>query len=275
MTRGRFWTALFAFVTLSFLALGARPTDSVDAASALAQIATTTPTYVWMIPNTPKNASTPVAACSGNPSANRDCLHVDPPSRKFIYYSANPLHTPVAAEARDMVVTSRRVSWRWFDPNRTAFVSGNVDRVRKTVRMTLLLREARGTRRLAFVRDGTPWTLPRATEPAIIIQDFRFVPRRRIIQAENQIQFQNSSTLRHSIVFSTSPGTEPTTGGAFSPIIGELNPGRLAQPFPLRPLNRPTPLPEAPAEKLWTPGTYIFYCAIHTFMTGVVVVPDS
>ncbi|MBM4418310.1 MAG: hypothetical protein FJ033_08370 [Chloroflexi bacterium] len=114
------------------------------------EAATATPTFVWRIPNTPNGR------CSGVAAQNRDCLHVDPPTGQFRYFSTNPSHTPVAATVRDMGVTQQRVWWSWHDNNSTVFVWGSVDRVRKSVRMTMLQRTSTTTTRSTRSREGTP-----------------------------------------------------------------------------------------------------------------------
>lgn len=237
--------------------------------SASAQVPPTA-TFVWLVQNT-----TAGAQCGREPRNNSDCLHIDPINRRFVYFQnrATPGTTPIAADVRDMLVTQQRVRWSWSDTARNVFVWGNVDRVRRTVRMTMFRRERSSTFRTSLFRQGTPLTLPSPPDPAVTIQDFRFSPRRKIIESTQQLSFHNSSRLRHRIIFDRSPGNEPTTGRPYSPTVGDLDPSRISPLYPVRPAVLPTPVADAEPEVLWKAGTYTYTCLIHPFMTGVIVVP--
>lgn len=276
----RWWLGLLvAPVALLAMLFGASPADQTYAQAN----PTATPTFVWLVPNN-------VRGNCGLNTNNDNCLHVDPINQQFVYYpdKRTPNATPIYAKVRSMVVSQQRVSWQWNDPSRTFFVSGNVDRVRKTVRMTLWRREKSGVAQSRLFNSGTPRTLPLALDPRIVIVDNKFVPNRLVINRDQQVNFQNQMREKMAIQFSRAPGgvepSDPTwiyqpnfnlTRGVGLP-NGELLAGRIAPPFPLRPANPPTPIPDAPKLVFWQPGTYAYTCSIHrNFRAGFVQVRED
>jgi hypothetical protein len=284
----RWWLVLLAPVALLSMLFGATPAEETYAQ---APAATATPTFVWLVPNSARGN------CGlGNPN-NDNCLHIDPINQQFVYYpdKRTPNAAPIAAKVRDMQVSQQRVSWKWNDASKTYFVWGTVDRVRKTVRMTLWRRESNGVAQTHLFNSGTPRTLPVANDPRIVIQDNKFVPNRLVINRHQQVNFQNQMRQAMAIRFRDPPRScgepsqpcepsDPTWAyqetfdlyrGVGLP-RGELLAGRVAPPFPLRPRVLPTPVPNADPPVFWEVGDHFYRCAIHpNFKGGVITVRDD
>jgi hypothetical protein len=271
----RWWLVLLAPIALLSMLSGATPAGQTYAQSP------PTPTFVWLVPHGARGA------CGNGARNNDNCLHVDPINQQFVYYpdQRTPNATPIAAKVRDMEVSQQRVSWKWNDPTRTYFVWGSVDRVRKTVRMTLWRRERNGVAQTHLFNTGTPRTMPLAADPRILIQDNKFVPNRLVINRGQQVNFQNRTREKMVIVFSRSPGgIEPSNlSWVFRPdfcsvlVRCELPANTIAPPFPVRPPNPPTPLPDADPPVFWSGGPpYQFFCSLHpNFKPGFIVIRDG
>jgi hypothetical protein len=256
----RCWLLLLAPIALVLMLFGGGGPD--EAYAQTAPSVTATPTFVWRVPNATGGVCRPAG---GDPSS--DCLQVDPLSKRFEYYAAvgrlTPTPSPIAAQVRDMVVTQQRVVWKWSDPKRTTFVWGNVDRVRKTVKMTVWHREP-GTRAYTtqLFSQGTPVSMPSAADPKVVIQDLRFNPQVQVISRYQQVNFQNNTrfpcairfedygtpaavldTLDNNRRFTANFVNAPEMGAH-----GDLLPGRIAPPFPWRRSAAPTPNPDDPDE---------------------------
>ena len=279
----RWWVVVLAPIALALMVLGASPVLPADAQTA-------EPTFVWQVPHN-------VRGVCGTGNANDNCLHVDPIEQQFIYYpdKRTPGATPIRAKVRDMEVTQQRVSWKWNDASRSTYIWGHVDRVRKTVRMTLWRREKNGVAQSHLFSSGTPRTLPLANDPRIIAQDNRFVPNRLIISRGQQVNFQNKMRVPMAIRFNDGPGgTEPSNPSlcrttpsdpacwnfradfcfvASMPRC-ELAPNRIAVPFPVRPAVLPPPAPDADPPVFWRVGNHFYSCTIHGF-NGVITVRED
>ena len=278
----RWWLVLLAPVALLSMLFGAAPDPiSAQVVATDTPVSTATPTFVWLVPNNGRGT------CGNGPNANDNCLHVDPINQQFVYYpdKRTPNASPIEAKVRDMEVSQQRVSWKWNDTSRTYFVWGTVDRVRKTVRMTLWRRERNFVAQSHLFSSGTPRTLPLADDPRIAIQDNKFVPNRLVINRHQQVNFQNQMRSAMAIRFTDSPGgVEPSnpTGWIFRSDFCSILPrcelaaGRIAPPFPVRPTNPPTPLPDADPPVFWRVGNHFYVCTIHpNFKGGVITVRED
>jgi hypothetical protein len=278
----RWWLALLPLAVL-FMLFGATPQQThAQSPATNTPLPTATPTFVWLVPNSPRGA------CGNGINANDDCLHIDPINQQFVYYpdKRTPNATPISARVRDMKVSQQSVTWKWNDTAKNYFVWGTVDRVRKTVRMTLWRRERSGVAQSQLFSSGTPRLLPIANDPRIVIQDNRFVPNRLVINRNQQINFQNQMRQPMSIKFVAehTGGVEPSNPswlfvGDFCRALPNcvLPAGRIAPPFPIRPPNPPTPVPDADPIEFWSRGTtFTYYCEIHqNFKRGTVQVRDD
>lgn len=308
----RWWVGLLPALWLGLMLLGGAQPDEAHAQTAATPSHTATPFFPWLVPDanggtcertptsttptatpggptaTPTTTATPgpaTATATATP-ANSRCLHVDPVARKFVYYPdrLTPGVSPIAATVRHMTVNRQRVVWSWTDLPRRTFVWANIDRVRKVVKMTLWERGEAGVSRQTLSNQGTPWPMPMAEEPAMLLQDLRFQPRQLVIKKTDQVHFQNN--LRGSscglFVYPEPGGTEPTTGRAYADSFlgvvhaslqdGDLLPGRIAPPFPVRP-------PGAPKQEgiaFWRAGTFQVTCANNQRVrAGVIIVRDG
>jgi hypothetical protein len=296
LSRG--WLFLLAPLAIAFMLLGGAPAD--EAYAQTGPSVTATPTFIWRVPHATAGACRPAG---GDPSS--DCLQIDPLTKRFEYYPPvgrlTPVPSPIAAQVRDMVVTQQRVVWKWNDPKRTTFVWGNVDRVRKTVKMTLWRREP-GTRATTtyLFNQGTPMSMPSAPDPKVVIQDLRFNPQRLVITRYQQVNFQNNTRFPCAIRFDDygTPVPVPdrhdpgrrffTSNFVNAPGMGpngDLLPGRIAPPFPWRRVGAPTPNPEDPDESrrridFWgRTGPFVYRCDTTNDLLGqaqgVIVVRDG
>jgi hypothetical protein len=250
---------LLAPFALLFMLLGGGVTQEAYAQSAPS--VTATPTFIWRVPNANGGACRPVGS---DPSSN--CLQIDPLTKQFEYYAPvgplTPTPSPIATQVRDMIVTQQRVVWKWNDPQRRTFVWGNVDRVRKTVKMTLWRREPGRPAQVTYLyNQGTPWPMPTAEDPKVVIQDLRFNPQRLVISRYQQVNFQNNTRFPCAIRFEDYGVPVAVVDrlddnrrfssdfvGAPGIAAGQLQPGRIAPPFPWRRPAAPTPNPQDPDE---------------------------
>jgi hypothetical protein len=289
------WWLLLAPVAIALMLLGGGEPEGAYAQAAPS--VTATPTFIWRVPHSTAGVCNPPA---GEPYSN--CLQVDPLSKRFEYYAPvgrlTPTPSPIAAQARDMVVTQQRVVWKWNDPGRTTFVWGNVDRVRKTVKMTLWRRGAGATTTYLF-SQGTPMAMPTAPDPKVVIQDLRFNPQRLVITRYQQVNFQNNTRFPCAIRFDdygtpvavidrlddNRPFASSFVNAPGIGLQGDLLPGRIAPAFPWRRPAAPTPNPEDPDESrrridFWgRTGPFPYRCETTNDLLaqakGVIVVRDD
>ena len=250
---------------------------------------TLTPTFQWVVPD------------SAQP---RNRLHVDPFDRRFqvdyLDENGRPVQgTPISLPS--MHITNRQVNFAYTQSNRicetaTPDPTGNgpavtatparcpmyvwamLDRQRKQVRATIFRRTVSGHMVSSVINRATPLALPVAPDPAVVIQNFQMVPKRRIIQPTDQVTFQNNTTLPCTIQFNSQhpPGQPPANPDAFD--LGVISPGRLATPFP--PL-LPTPTPTlaagatpTPRPDIWRSGEHLYTGSCGNIqISGSIVVP--
>ena len=161
------------------------------------------------------------------------------------------------------------------------FVWATLDRVRSDVRATLFQRTANGHTVTYVNNRPTPLALPKANEPAVVIQDFQAVPKKRIVQSTDQVSFQNNTNLPCSITFNsirppgTLPGGDPTDFD-----LGEIQPGQVSRPFPRTAPGTATPTvvsqnQSAPKPIAWRGGEHVYTGNCGSIrITGVIQIPD-
>ena len=293
----RWWLLVLAPLVIALMLAGGAEPD--EAYAQAAPSVTATPTFVWRVPGANGGVCGPPVADTFS-----NCLEIDPLAKRFEYYAPvgrlTPTPSPIAAQVRDMVVSQQRVVWKWSDPSRTTFVWGNVDRVRKTVKMTLWRRGAGGRATTTqLYSQGTPMPMPSAPDPKVVIEDLRFNPQRLVITRYQQVNFQNNTRFPCAITFDDYGTPVPVLdlldgrvpfASSFAqapgmPPDGALAPGRIAPPFPWRRNGAPTPNPEDPNESLrridfWgRTGPFTYRCVSSNDLLakarGVVVVRDD
>jgi hypothetical protein len=201
-----------------------------------------------------------------------------------------------------MQKTSRQVTFKYTDSTRpcetpTPIVPGGVsvyktplprcpmyvwatlDRQRQDVRTTIFRRTYGGHTTRYVNNRPTPLALPVAPDPAVAISNFQLVPKRRIIQATEQLSFQNNTTLPCTIQFNSvrPPGQVPANPNDFD--LGIIPPGQVARPFPgLLPTATATVSPEGtppPKPDIWRPGEHLYSGSCGAIrLSGSIVVPD-